>query len=100
MVDGPVRIQDLAESTNQHVAKLAQQLMSLLDITPKYPVIRNPKSATPNTAISFSDALIFGNEQFSDVRIVAEGKEIPAHRVILASRCPFFAVHFWAIHAI
>ena len=35
-----------------------------------------------------------GDEQYADVRFIAEGKAIPAHRFILESRCEYFRAMF------
>lgn len=94
MVDGPTRIQDLAESKNPEIASLAARLMRHLDITPKLPFIRNPKARTPASCVAFGDSDLFDSAQFCDVRVGAEGREISAHKVILASRCPYFRAMF------
>jgi speckle-type POZ protein len=54
-----------------------------------------PESVTiPDCQLSDDLLLLFENQKFTDVTISAGGKEIGAHKAVLASRSPVFAAMF------
>jgi len=55
------------------------------------PYIENEESRKNKYKEEFADLKkLFDNKMYSDIKFKVEGEEIPAHKALLAAKCPYF----------